>query len=95
MAAAIPSRLREQLRRSRRRAQDGVPYVEIVNTATHSALLTHGSPFAVEDTATSLRACARTKDLYRGIRIHADLLKRGLLEKSRYVVDTLVNMYAK
>eukprot|EP00250_Pteridium_aquilinum_P020914 c24989_g14_i1 orf=464-787(+) len=42
-----------------------------------------------------LRACARKKNLYKGTRVHANILKRGLLDKSSYVVDALVSMYAK
>eukprot|EP00250_Pteridium_aquilinum_P016298 c23034_g8_i1 orf=134-580(+) len=37
-----------------------------------------------------LRACAKTKDLHGGTRVHADILKHGLLEKSSYVANTLV-----
>eukprot|EP00250_Pteridium_aquilinum_P022016 c25279_g6_i1 orf=170-511(+) len=36
-----------------------------------------------------LRACTKNKDLYRGTRIHDDILKRGLLEKCS---DALVTM---
>eukprot|EP00250_Pteridium_aquilinum_P030496 c41452_g1_i1 orf=258-455(+) len=44
---------------------------------------------------TLLRGCAKSKDLHRGSRVHADLLKWGLLEQSSHVADALVNMYAK
>eukprot|EP00250_Pteridium_aquilinum_P022012 c25279_g5_i6 orf=71-754(+) len=51
---------------------------------------------AVHDEGTAfvalLRACTKNKDLYRGSRIHNDILKRGLLEKCS---DALVTMYAK
>ena len=43
----------------------------------------------------SLKACAKTKDLFRGARLHADILRRGLLEKSTYIASTLISMYAK
>eukprot|EP00250_Pteridium_aquilinum_P011044 c19800_g1_i1 orf=75-860(+) len=39
-----------------------------------------------------LRACAKNKDLYRGTRVHDDILKWGLLENC---TDALVTMYAK
>eukprot|EP00250_Pteridium_aquilinum_P011492 c20103_g2_i1 orf=1-540(-) len=39
-----------------------------------------------------LRACAKSKDLYRGSRVHDDILQSGLLEQCS---DALVNMYAK
>lgn len=42
-----------------------------------------------------LRASAKKKDLYGGIRVHADSLKSGLLEKSSYAADAVVSMYAK
>eukprot|EP00250_Pteridium_aquilinum_P017822 c23789_g6_i1 orf=314-712(+) len=41
----------------------------------------------------ALRACAKAKDLYRGTRVHADLLRRGLVESSFCVADALVSMY--
>eukprot|EP00250_Pteridium_aquilinum_P009436 c18668_g1_i1 orf=508-939(+) len=42
-----------------------------------------------------MKVCAKEKDLYQGNRLHADILKRGLLESNRFVGNTLVNMYAK
>eukprot|EP00250_Pteridium_aquilinum_P016958 c23385_g2_i1 orf=87-488(+) len=42
-----------------------------------------------------LRACAMQKDLNKGTRVHADILKWGLLQTSSYVANTLVSMYAK
>eukprot|EP00250_Pteridium_aquilinum_P030933 c42512_g1_i1 orf=1-438(-) len=42
-----------------------------------------------------LRACSKTKDPHRGTRVHADLLKRDLLEKNSRMGDALVIMYAK
>eukprot|EP00250_Pteridium_aquilinum_P026853 c33706_g1_i1 orf=3-407(-) len=39
-----------------------------------------------------LRACAKSKDLSTGTRLHDDILKRGLLDKC---ADALVTMYAK
>ena len=42
-----------------------------------------------------LKDCTQKKDLYRGMRAHASILKKGLLERSPYVGNTLVSMYAK
>eukprot|EP00250_Pteridium_aquilinum_P020920 c24989_g2_i2 orf=106-573(+) len=39
-----------------------------------------------------LRACAKNRDLYRGTKLHNDVLRRGLLEKCS---GNLVTMYAK
>ncbi|KAI5067707.1 hypothetical protein GOP47_0018235 [Adiantum capillus-veneris] len=44
---------------------------------------------------TSLKACAKEKDLYEGSRIHADIRTSGLLETDAYLRSTLVTMYAK
>ncbi|KAI5061610.1 hypothetical protein GOP47_0024115 [Adiantum capillus-veneris] len=40
----------------------------------------------------SLRACTKNKDLHRGIKLHDNILKMGLVEKCS---DALVTMYAK
>eukprot|EP00250_Pteridium_aquilinum_P027703 c35530_g1_i1 orf=207-584(+) len=42
-----------------------------------------------------LKACAKQKDLHRGSRVHADVVRRGLLESNIHIGNTLVNMYAK
>ena len=42
-----------------------------------------------------LKACAKKKDLYEGIRLHASIVKNGLLETSSYLASSLINMYAK
>eukprot|EP00250_Pteridium_aquilinum_P008479 c17983_g1_i2 orf=656-1027(+) len=44
---------------------------------------------------TQLKACAIQRDLYKGSRLHANVLKGGLLEKNIFIGSTLVNMYAK
>eukprot|EP00250_Pteridium_aquilinum_P011576 c20164_g1_i1 orf=64-762(+) len=83
-----PSWVPEELRRRRGQAKDG----ELHN---HPAFLRDN--LEAEDMAfvDLLRTCAREKDLYKGSRVHADLLKRGLLEKSSNVVHALITMYAK
>ena len=43
----------------------------------------------------SLKVCAKDKNLCRGSRLHADILKHGLLGSSPYVATALINMYAK
>ena len=42
-----------------------------------------------------LKACAHKKDLCEGSRIHASIVRKGLLEKSPYLATTLISMYAK
>ena len=42
-----------------------------------------------------LKACAKKKDICKGIEIHDELLKRGLLHKSLYISSSVINMYAK
>ena len=42
-----------------------------------------------------LKSCAQNKDLCKGTRIHADVVKRGFLERVPYLSTTLINMYAK
>ena len=43
----------------------------------------------------SLKACAKKKDLYKGIKLHHDIQEKGLLEKSPYLASSLINMYSK
>mgnify|MGYP000739396657 CR=1 FL=1 len=45
--------------------------------------------------AALLKVCAHKKDLREGTRLHGDILKRGLLDKSPYISSSLVSMYAK
>eukprot|EP00250_Pteridium_aquilinum_P024283 c2881_g1_i1 orf=96-590(+) len=42
-----------------------------------------------------IKGCAKQKDLHKGIRLHSDILKRGLLQKDIYVGTALLCMYAK
>ena len=42
-----------------------------------------------------LKNCTRRKDLAKGSRIHAYLLRVGLFEQDSYVDFTLLNFYAK
>ena len=42
-----------------------------------------------------LKDCAKKKDICKGSRLHAHILKKGLLEKSPYLASSLINMYAK
>ena len=42
-----------------------------------------------------LKACAKKKDICEGTRLHADILKQGLLEKSPYLGSSLISMYTK
>eukprot|EP00250_Pteridium_aquilinum_P018533 c24122_g14_i1 orf=151-444(+) len=53
--------------------------------------------FNAENTAfvALLKGYAKRKDLSTGIRVHSDLLKRGLLDKSSHLHDALIGMYAK
>eukprot|EP00250_Pteridium_aquilinum_P000804 c10972_g1_i1 orf=175-831(+) len=43
----------------------------------------------------SLKAFTKQRDLHRGSRIHADIVRMGLLEKNVLIGNTLINMYAK
>eukprot|EP00250_Pteridium_aquilinum_P018943 c24234_g8_i1 orf=376-723(+) len=43
----------------------------------------------------SLKACAKQKDLQTGSKIHADIIKRGLVETNVFVGSVLISMYAK
>ncbi|KAI5075024.1 hypothetical protein GOP47_0010985 [Adiantum capillus-veneris] len=54
-----------------------------VNTATAAALVT------------TLKICAKEKDLRQGRIIHNELIRRGLLKNNVFLGSTLVNMYAK
>ncbi|KAI5077971.1 hypothetical protein GOP47_0007795 [Adiantum capillus-veneris] len=47
------------------------------------------------DVVAVLKSCGKTKDLHRGIRAHASLLKRALLERRSYVATALLIMYVK
>ena len=42
-----------------------------------------------------LKICAERKDLYKGIRIHDDIVKRGLVQINPLLGSSLINMYAK
>ena len=42
-----------------------------------------------------LKICAQRKDLCEGYRIHAYIVRKGLLEKNPYLATDLINMYAK
>eukprot|EP00250_Pteridium_aquilinum_P022128 c25307_g7_i3 orf=145-840(+) len=43
----------------------------------------------------SIKACGKQKDLLKGSRIHADILKSGLLSMDLHVGTALLRMYAK
>ncbi|KAI5065527.1 hypothetical protein GOP47_0020222 [Adiantum capillus-veneris] len=45
--------------------------------------------------AAHLKACGDQHDIFEGVRLHADILKRGLLQISAYVGNNLISMYAK
>eukprot|EP00250_Pteridium_aquilinum_P032028 c44826_g1_i1 orf=1-279(-) len=74
------SRVGEGLRRTglamSTQAQHGELCENHENSIHHTALLCEAAAFV-----TLLRACAKKRDLYRGIRVHNDVLKRGLLEQ--------------
>ena len=42
-----------------------------------------------------LKSCTLKKDLNEGSRLHAEILKRGLLENNPYLASSLINMYSK
>ena len=42
-----------------------------------------------------LKACGKKKDIQKGIKLHAKIVKKGLLGKCPYVATTLISMYAK
>ncbi|KAI5056942.1 hypothetical protein GOP47_0028760 [Adiantum capillus-veneris] len=42
-----------------------------------------------------LKACAKKKDLYKGIQLHEAICNKGLLQKNIFIGSTLVHMYAK
>eukprot|EP00250_Pteridium_aquilinum_P023703 c2745_g1_i1 orf=1-222(-) len=42
-----------------------------------------------------LKACATQKDLYQGSKLHACILKQGLLRKNVFIGSAIVSMYAK
>ena len=52
----------------------------------------------VEDVSllmSSLRGCAKRKDLYNGEKLHEEIVKKGLLENEACIGSTLMHMYAK
>ena len=52
----------------------------------------------VEDVSSlmsSLRGCAKRKDLYNGEKLHEEIVKKGLLEKEACIGSSLMHMYAK
>ncbi|KAH7414690.1 hypothetical protein KP509_14G006100 [Ceratopteris richardii] len=42
-----------------------------------------------------LRACAKLKNLKSGLEIHADVSKRGLIQKDPFIGSSLIDLYAK
>ena len=42
-----------------------------------------------------LKDCAKKKDIHRGSKLHDDVLKRGLVEKSPYLASAIIHMYSK
>lgn len=42
-----------------------------------------------------LKTCTKQKNLQKGIQIHDDILRRGLLKKNIFIGNSLVNLYAK
>eukprot|EP00250_Pteridium_aquilinum_P021347 c25097_g10_i1 orf=506-814(+) len=42
-----------------------------------------------------LKACSMLRDLKRGCELHADISKKGLLERDAFVCSSLVDMYVK
>ena len=42
-----------------------------------------------------LKACGKKKDIQKGIKLHGEIVKKGLLGKCPYVATTLISMYAK
>eukprot|EP00250_Pteridium_aquilinum_P018994 c24248_g7_i1 orf=227-646(+) len=81
-----PSWVGEELRRTGLAASSLVRHGELC-ADNEQELLCEATSFV-----TLLRTCAKNKDLYRGTRLHNDVLKRGLLEQCS---DALVTMYAK
>ncbi|KAH7428636.1 hypothetical protein KP509_09G009700 [Ceratopteris richardii] len=43
----------------------------------------------------SLKDCAKRKDLQKGSEIHAQIVQKGLLQKNAFIGSALINMYAK
>eukprot|EP00250_Pteridium_aquilinum_P019720 c24549_g5_i1 orf=450-935(+) len=64
---------------------------EILNVSHGSNLSFHEGTALVA----LLKACAKYKDLYKGSRVHAAILKKGLLKKNIFIGSTLIHMYAK
>eukprot|EP00250_Pteridium_aquilinum_P018310 c24031_g7_i1 orf=367-1065(+) len=42
-----------------------------------------------------LKAFTKSKELYKGSRIHADIVNRGILKTNVFIGSSLINMYAK
>eukprot|EP00250_Pteridium_aquilinum_P027269 c34572_g1_i1 orf=133-510(+) len=42
-----------------------------------------------------LKACAKRKDLHKGNTLHADIRRRGLVQKNIFIGNTLIYMFAK
>eukprot|EP00250_Pteridium_aquilinum_P015624 c22679_g11_i1 orf=31-567(+) len=72
-----------------RQARHGEPYAKNEKETHEKA---HSRNGEVKAFVASLRACAKTKDLSKGTRIHDDIRRRGLLAQCS---DALVAMYAK
>eukprot|EP00250_Pteridium_aquilinum_P019332 c24391_g3_i1 orf=314-622(+) len=41
-----------------------------------------------------LKSCAKQKDMFKGNRLHAYILNRGLLKENTLIGSTLISMYA-
>ena len=69
---------------------------EIVLNEKHDNSIRHGA-HRWEDFAwvAILKDCGKKKDLYKGTKVHAEIVSTGLLEKSAYLASALINMYAK
>ena len=53
----------------------------------------HGN--TTQDHMALLKACTKKKDLFKGTRLHKDIIKRGLLEKNPYIACSLISMFVK
>jgi pentatricopeptide repeat protein len=60
---------------------------------------THGKGVGTPENTSSfvalLKEFAKKKDLQKGIKLHARILEKGLLEKNPHVANTLMSMYSK
>ena len=45
--------------------------------------------------ASLIKTCTKKKDLYTGRKLHADIHRRRLLQRSPYLGNTLISMYIK